>query len=422
MSNEKQSNIFARADRTLLWIYFILVIAGWLNIYAAVFDENHRSIFDLDTNYGRQMIWIVSSVILLSAVMLTEPKFFNTFAYLIYGIVLLALAGVIVAGKEIAGSRSWFQIGYFSIQPAEFAKLATSLALASYLGNIKTHFEKPLTKVMAIMMIGAPFLLIIAQNETGSALVFVSFALMLYREGLSGIILVIGLVAAILFVLTLLINEYVLLGVILLAALLYYYSRKDRKKVRKWLMILTVVAAGAFVLSVDYVFDNVLQQHQKTRINVLLGKETDLKGAGYNVHQSMIAIGSGGFWGKGYMKGTQTKFNYVPEQSTDFIFCTVGEEWGFIGSLVIIGLYLTLLLRIIQLAERQRAAFSRIYGYCVASIIFFHVAINLGMTIGLVPVIGIPLPFLSYGGSSLWGFTLLLFIFIKLDSHRHELI
>jgi rod shape determining protein RodA len=422
MSNEKHTNIFARADRTLLWIYFILVIAGWLNIYAAVFDENHRSIFDLDTNYGRQMIWIVSSIILLSAVMLTEPKFFNTFAYLIYGIVILALAGVIVAGKEIAGSRSWFQIGYFSIQPAEFAKLATSLVLASYLGNIKTHFEKPLTKAMAICLIGLPFFLIIAQNETGSALVFVSFVLMLYREGLSGIFLIIGLLAAILFVLTLLVNEYILLGIILLLPLLYYYSRKDKKKIKKWLILLAVLAAGAFVLSVDYVFDNVLQQHQKTRINVLLGKETDLKGAGYNVHQSMIAIGSGGFWGKGYMKGTQTKYNYVPEQSTDFIFCTIGEEWGFTGSLVIIGLYLTLLLRIIQLAERQRAAFSRIYGYCVASIIFFHVAINLGMTIGLVPVIGIPLPFLSYGGSSLWGFTLLLFIFIKLDAHRHELI
>jgi len=422
MSNEKHTNIFARADRTLLWIYFILVIAGWLNIYAAVFDENHRSIFDLDTNYGRQMIWIVSSIILLSAVMLTEPKFFNTFAYLIYGIVILALAGVIVAGKEIAGSRSWFQIGYFSIQPAEFAKLATSLVLASYLGNIKTRFEKPLTKAMAICLIGLPFLLIIAQNETGSALVFVSFVLMLYREGLSGVFLIIGLLAAILFVLTLLVNEYILLGIILLLPLLYYYSRKDKKKIKKWLILLAVLAAGAFVLSVDYVFDNVLQQHQKTRINVLLGKETDLKGAGYNVHQSMIAIGSGGFWGKGYMKGTQTKFNYVPEQSTDFIFCTIGEEWGFTGSLVIIGLYLTLLLRIIQLAERQRAAFSRIYGYCVASIIFFHVAINLGMTIGLVPVIGIPLPFLSYGGSSLWGFTLLLFIFIKLDAHRHELI
>ena len=421
MSPEKRRNIFARADKTLLWIYALLVLAGWLNIYAAVYDESHRSIFDINANYGRQMIWMLSSVLLLSAVMLTDPKFFNAFAYVIYGMVILALVGVILAGKEISGSRSWFQIGFFSIQPAEFAKLGTSLAIAAFLGNIRTRFEQFRTKAILAFLIFLPFVLILAQNETGSALVLTAFILVLFREGLSGVFLLIGVAAAFLFVMTLLVNKYILIGTLLvLFVLAYFYLRNQ--KVPRWIFPVVFAVAAAFVFSVNYVFENVLQPHQKTRINVLLGKETDLKGAGYNVHQSMIAIGSGGFWGKGYMKGTQTKYNYVPEQSTDFIFCTVGEEWGFVGSAAVIGLYITLLLRLLQLAERQRSAFSRIYGYCVASILFFHIAINIGMTIGLVPVIGIPLPYLSYGGSSLWGFTLMLFIFIKLDSHRHELV
>lgn len=420
---DRFSASFAQADRLLLWIYFVLTLVGWLNIYAAVYDETHHSIFDLQANYGRQMIWILTSYLLMAMIMITDPKFFSTFAYLIYIVVLLSLVAVIFVGKEVSGSKSWIQYGTFQIQPAEFAKLSTSLALAAWLGNIKRKFEDLTTQLMAYLMILVPAALILLQKETGSALVFASFVLVFYREGMSGLILILGVVAAVLFVLALLINKYVLIGAIAIVILVgWYYLQRQRKKIALWLLISAFLAPSAFVFSVDYVFEKVLQPHQKTRINVLLGKEVDLKGAGYNVHQSMIAIGSGGFWGKGYMKGTQTKYNYVPEQSTDFIFCTIGEEWGFVGSLAIIGLYVVLIYRLMQLAERQRTHFSRIYGYCVAAIFFFHMAINIGMTIGLLPVIGIPLPFLSYGGSSMWAFTLLLFIFIKLDSHRHELV
>lgn len=420
---DRFSASFAQADRLLLWIYFILTLVGWLNIYAAVYDETHHSIFDLQANYGRQMIWILTSYLLMAMIMITDPKFFSTFAYLIYVVVLLSLVAVIFVGKEVSGSKSWIQYGAFQIQPAEFAKLSTSLALAAWLGNIKRKFEDLTTQMVAYLMILVPAALILLQKETGSALVFASFVLVFYREGMSGLILILGGVAAVLFVLALLVNKYVLIGAIAVVILLgWYYLQRQRKKIALWILISAFLASAAFVFSVDYVFEKVLQPHQKTRINVLLGKEVDLKGAGYNVHQSMIAIGSGGFWGKGYMKGTQTKYNYVPEQSTDFIFCTIGEEWGFVGSLAIIGLYVVLIYRLMQLAERQRTHFSRIYGYCVAAIFFFHMAINIGMTIGLLPVIGIPLPFLSYGGSSMWAFTVLLFIFIKLDSHRHELV
>lgn len=414
-------NIFQNTDRTILWLYALLVIAGWFNIYAAVYDQNHSSIFDTDVNYGKQLIWIITSSILIFIILMLDAKFFQTFSYPIYALVLLSLVGVIFLGTEISGSKSWFQLGGFSLQPAEFAKMATALAVATYLGNIKRNFENLSTKIIVILLIFIPFVLILAQNETGSALVFGAFIFVLFREGLSGVFLLLGLAAAILFVLTLLFHKFIVIA--LIAAILlvfYYFARKKKPKIMLFIALFTV--CSGFVYSVDYAFEEVLQPHQKTRINVLLGKETDLRGAGYNVHQSLIAIGSGGFWGKGYLNGTQTKFNYVPEQSTDFIFCTVGEEWGFIGSLFVIGAYIFLLIRIIQLAERQRSSFSRIYGYSVASILFVHFAINIGMTIGLMPVIGIPLPFFSYGGSSLWGFTILLFIFIKLDSHRLDLI
>lgn len=416
-----KKNIFHNTDKTLIWIYAILVLAGWLNIYAAVYDENHKSIVDFAANYGKQLVWIITSVVLVLAIMMTDTKFFPAFSYPLYGIVIILLVAVIFIGKEISGSKSWIQLGAFSLQPAEFAKLATSLALASYLGNLNTKFENLSTKFIAALIVGIPPIIIIAQNETGSALVFAAFILVLFREGLSGIILIMAFIAALLFVLTLLINKFIVIGIVALGLLIYWFIER-RYKVSKWILIGAFLIGSSFIFSVDYAFEKVLQPHQKTRINVLLGKEKDLKGAGYNVHQSLIAIGSGGFWGKGYMKGTQTKYNYVPEQSTDFIFCTIGEEWGFIGSVVILGLYLLLLIRIVQLSERQRSAFSRIYGYSVASILFFHIAINIGMTIGLAPVIGIPLPFISYGGSSLWAFSMLLFIFIKLDSHRQDLV
>jgi rod shape determining protein RodA len=416
-----KKNIFHNTDKTLIWIYAILVLAGWLNIYAAVYDESHKSIFDFAANYGKQTVWIITSVILVLAIMMTDTKFFAAFSYPLYGFLILLLVAVIFIGKEISGSKSWIEFGALRLQPAEFAKLSTSLALAAYLGNLNTKFENLSTKLIAAAFIGIPPIIIIAQNETGSALVFASFIFVLFREGLSGIILIIGFIAALLFILTLLVNKFIVIGIVGLGLLVYWVVQR-RQKVSKWLLIAGFVISSGFIYSVDYAFEKALQPHQKTRINVLLGKEKDLKGAGYNVHQSMIAIGSGGFWGKGYMKGTQTKYNYVPEQSTDFIFCTIGEEWGFVGSIVILGLYLLLLIRIVQLSERQRSSFSRIYGYSVASIIFFHVAINIGMTIGLAPVIGIPLPFISYGGSSLWAFSMLLFIFIKLDSHRQDLV
>jgi rod shape determining protein RodA len=324
-------------------------------------------------------------------------------------------------GTVIAGSKSWFQIGEFRLQPAEFAKFATTLALAHYLSALDFDSRKRKSQIIPLVILAIPSLLILLQNDTGSAIVYASLALVLYRQGMPGSILLIGVATAILAIMALMFNQFVVITVIgvLLIGFIFFIRRT-------WQNILKVigifVVASMFVLSVDYAFVNVLEPHQKTRINVLLGKQIDLKGAGYNVNQSKIAIGSGGFWGKGFLNGTQTKFNFVPEQSTDFIFCTVGEEWGFVGSTLVVLLFLALIVRIILMAERQRSEFSRIYGYGVASILFFHFFVNVGMTIGLMPVIGIPLPFFSYGGSSLWAFTILLFIFIKMDSNRLQLV
>ena len=402
-------------------LYLIIVLVGWVSIYAAVYNEEHSSILDMTQNYGKQLMWIGTSIVLALVILMIDAKFFSTFSYLIYFLTIMLLIGVLLFGKEIAGSKSWFQIGSFSLQPAELAKFATALALAKYLSGIDKDFSRFKTKVVAAFIIMFPALLILLQHDTGSALVYTSFILVLYREGLSGNLLVLGLIVAILFVVTLLINKFIVIGTIAAIFILVYFLNKTIKK-RVFLLIGAFILTSMYVLSVDYVFENVLEQHQKKRINVLLGIETDIRGAGYNVHQSKIAIGSGGFSGKGFLKGTQTKFDFVPEQSTDFIFCTIGEEWGFVGSFILIVLFLALLIRLIFLAERQRSKFSRIYGYGVASVLFFHFTINLGMTIGLFPVIGIPLPYISYGGSSLWGFTILLFIFIKQDSERLELL
>lgn len=398
-----------------------MVLMGWINIYSAVYDENHSSIFDISQRYGKQLIWIGAAIFLAAVILLIDAKFFPALAYLFFGISLLSLLAVLAVGTEIAGSRSWFQIGSIAIQPAEFAKFATCLALARYLSRFDTSMRSLRSVVVSLMIIFAPAVLILLQNDTGSALVYAALILVLYREGLPGGILVIGLLVAVLFILTLLINKFILIGICAALAMIIYLMNKNIRK-RLILMIAGLILASGLILSVDYGFENVLEPHQKKRINVLLGKETDLRGAGYNVHQSKIAIGSGGLTGKGFLKGTQTKYNFVPEQSTDFIFCTVGEEWGFIGSFVVVILFVMLLIRLIILAERQRSDFSRIYGYGVASILFFHFMVNIGMTIGLVPVIGIPLPFFSYGGSSLWAFTILLFIFLKQDAERLEVL
>ena len=413
----RERNVYGKIDWLTVWIYIILVLMGWVSVYSSVYDESHSSILDISQRYGKQMIWIIAGGVLAFIIMLTDAKVFNAFAYIIYGLSILILLAVLSIGTEISGSRSWFQVGGVAIQPAEFAKFATCLALARYLSSYATDINVLRTKIIATILIFAPAVLILLQNDTGSAVVYVALILVLYREGLSGYFLISGVIVVILFVMTLLINQYMMTIVLtVLAVLLYYNNRFLRKK--WWIIVAIWLSSIAVVYTVDYVFDNILEDHQKTRINVLLGKEFDPKGAGYNVNQSKIAIGSGGLIGKGFLQGTQTKYNFVPEQSTDFIFCTVGEEWGFVGSSVVVILFVFLLYRLVNMAERQRSDFSRIYGYGVVSILFFHFLVNIGMTIGLVPVIGIPLPFFSYGGSSLWAFTILLFIFIKLDANR----
>jgi rod shape determining protein RodA len=401
----------------MVLLYLVMVLLGWINIYAAIYDEEHSSIFDLSQRYGKQMIFIGSSLLLALIILLTDAKFFSTFSMIIYFVTIAALVAVLIFGKEIAGSKSWFQVGNLSIQPAEFAKFATSLAVANYLGGSNINFHKFSSVFKAFLILAIPAALIYLQNDTGSALVYTAFIFVFYREGMTGNVLIIVLIVIILFLLALLIDQLVIIaGLIVLAVLLLILMRRTLRNVA--ILITFLVLASGFVFSVDYAFDNMLEAHHRTRINVLLGKESDPKGAGYNVNQSLIAIGSGGFAGKGFLNGTQTKFNFVPEQSTDFIFCTVGEEWGFIGSTLVVALFVILIVRIIQRSERQRSTFSRVYGYGVASILFFHFALNIAMTLGLFPVIGIPLPFFSYGGSSLWAFTILLFIFIKLDANR----
>lgn len=398
-------------------LFLALVLMGWLSIYSAVYDEEHGSILDMTQRYGKQLVWIGLALLMGFVILLIDAKFFNAFAYPIYGTMIVVLIGVLLFGTTIAGSKSWFEVGGFRLQPAEFAKFATALALASYLGRLQTDVKQLKTQIVSFIIIGLPAVLILAQYDTGSALVFGAFILVLYREGMSGLIMIVGLVATVLFLVTLYTSQiYVIPGLVLLFGLSLFVVKRNRKNIIRLLALLAL--ATAFVFSVNYVFENVLEPHQKVRINVLLGIEKDLRGAGYNVNQSKIAIGSGGLTGKGFLNGTQTKYNFVPEQSTDFIFCTVGEEWGFLGAFVVVLLYLSLFTRIILLAERQRSSFSRIYGYGIASVLFFHFAVNIGMTIGLAPVIGIPLPFLSYGGSSLWAFTIMLFVFLKQDANR----
>lgn len=416
----KKEGAFHHIDWWTVGIYLLLVITGWLNVYASVYNEEHQAITDISQKYGKQMIWIGTSFLLAIAIILIDGSFFAAFAYPVYGIALIALVAVLFLGREVSGSKSWFRVGEFGIQPAEFAKFATNMALAKYLGGLNVRFEDNRTKVISAMFIGVPMLLILLENETGIALVFSSFILMFYREGLSGNYLLLGLIVAILFLLALLVDKFILIAILGILALVLFILLKKTRKNMALLAGLFLMSAGV-IYSVDYAFNH-LEPHQKKRINVFLGKESDLKKAGYNVNQSLIAIGSGGLAGKGFLNGTQTKYDFVPEQSTDFIYCTVGEEWGFLGASVVVVLFLVLLLRILYLAERQRSAFSRIYAYGVASILFFHIAVNIGMTIGLAPVIGIPLPFYSYGGSSLWSFTILLFILIRLDSYRLEIL
>ena len=426
-----ENNIFYGVDRLTVVIYVTLVIMGWLNIYAAVFNEEHQNIFDTSQKYGKQLIWIAGAAIIAFSILLIDANFYTAFAYFFYGFLLVANILVVFFGREIKGSRSWFGVGGFGIQPAEFMKFATNLALAKFLSNqnivVSQQFRLKLrdllrnykNTIIALAMIITPLLLIkVLQDETGLAIVFIAFIVVLYREGLSVNFLIVGLLTAILFVLALIVTQIssLLITLAIIAASIFIFIKRNKKNLI--IVVLAYTAAAGVVLATNYVYNH-LESHQKVRIDVLLGRGTvNLKKEGYNVNQAKIAIGSGGFFGKGYLQGTQTKYDFVPEQDTDFIFCTVGEEWGFVGSTIVIFLELFLILRLIFLAERQRSDYSRIYGYGVAVILFFHLAVNIGMTIGLMPVIGIPLPFFSYGGSSLWSFTILLFIFVKLDSNR----
>lgn len=421
--DRRNKNLIQNLDWVVIAIYLVLVFFGWLNIYAAVYDGEHSSIFDFSCRYGKQIIWIGAALLIALFVIILDPKFFTQTSYVIYAVFIAMLVAVLAIGSETKGAKSWFGVGDFGIQPSEFAKAATALALSKLLSSIDADFKQLKTKVWALAIIAIPMMLVLLQNDTGSALVFMSFVFVLFREGLSSYVLIFGALCILLFVLALLIDKYILIGILFaVCMLLWYIIKRKSHKTKIWLFLGCFLLASAFVLAVDIVFDKVLEQHQKDRIEVLLGKKEDLKGVGYNVNQSKIAIGSGGFLGKGFLNGTQTKYNFVPEQDTDFIFCTIGEEWGFLGSAFTVFLYLTLCIRLVKMAERQRSKFARIYGYSVASIIFFHFFVNIGMTIGLLPVIGIPLPFLSYGGSSLWAFTLLLFIFIRQDASRLELI
>ncbi|HSN49849.1 MAG TPA: rod shape-determining protein RodA [Bacteroidales bacterium] len=418
----ERHGIFQHIDWWLVIIFMLLVFMGWLNIYAAVYDENHKSILDLEQRYGKQMIWISAAFLIALITLLIEGKFFSQFAYFIYGICILTLIAVVFSGKEISGSKSWFQFAGMALQPAEFAKVGTALAIARFMSSLDFSMKRVRNLIILASIILLPILLIVLQGDAGSAIVFLVFILVFYRAGMSEKIMLILVSIPILAIFALVINKFVLSGVIMAGAIAYYFFATKRKIQTLITVVIISVAASGFIFSMDYMVNHVLEPHQRTRINVLFGKENDLKGAGYNVNQSLIAIGSGGFAGKGFLQGTQTKYNFVPEQSTDFIFCTVGEEWGFLGSAVVVGLFLTLIIRIVLIAERQRSRFSKFYGYGVASIIFFHFAINISMALGLIPVIGIPLPFFSYGGSSLWAFTFLLFIFIRQDSYRYELL
>lgn len=416
-----RNNIIGKIDWALLLMYIALVVIGVSTIYAAAYNENNPSLFDLSQHYGKQLLFAGVSIFLGLVIMLIDAKFFNAFAYVIYGLSILTLLYVLVAGSTIAGSKSWIQIGGFSFQPSEFAKFGTALAVAHYLGDINTDFSKLKTQMKAYALVLLPMMLVLMQGDAGSALVFLVFILVFYREGMSGKILLIGLGTVVLFLLTLYFSKwYVLIGLAAVFAILMFLIERNKKNIWKLIAIFSV--AAVIVFSVDFFFYKVLKQHQRTRINIILGVEKDIYGVGYNLHQSKIAIGSGGFSGKGYMQGTMTKYNFVPEQHTDFIFCTIGEEFGFVGSFVLLSLYLVFLIRIIWLAERQRSSFSRIYGYAIASIIFFHLFVNIGMTIGLMPVIGIPLPFMSYGGTSLLMFSLMFFVFLKQDANRMNIL
>jgi len=455
-------------------IYALLVGFGWLNVYAANTEPDTPFTLDSSKEYTKQLIWIGISLFTIGVVLITDSKFYVEFAYIFYAISVFLLIIVIFVGVEVNAARSWFQIGSMRFQPMELAKVSTALAIARVMSRFQFSLTKTSDLFQLIALWATPMMVIVLQNDTGSALIFLAFLIVFFREGMSPYIILFGLIAIAVFIATMLISNELILAILFGSTLIHLLYKRVRKETFITLLVTAIVfsitelimranveegnlffslligvvfgslylafvalsrrikfvfisllllwGSIGFAYSTDHIFEKVLSDYQRSRILVMLGLKDDPLGAGYNVNQSKIAIGSGGFSGKGFLQGTQTKFNFVPEQSTDFIFCTVGEEWGFLGSTAVIILFTILLLRIIILAEQQHSAFSRIYGYSVASIFFLHMVINIGMTIGLAPVIGIPLPFFSYGGSSLWGFSILLFVFLKLDINRTQLI
>jgi rod shape determining protein RodA len=406
----KNQSITNNIDWSCVIIYTVLVLLGWLNIYSS-------SLSSMEGTSEKQFLFIVLTIPLIFIVLFVDGKFYEKYASIIYGVGLISLLGLFAFGKTIAGQRCWYGIGSFTLQPSEFAKAATALALAKYLSDSQINLSHTNRQIQALAIVFLPVLLILPQPDPGSALIYSAFFLVLYREGLPSWYIWTGFAAILLFVLTLLFQPiYVILLALIVIVFVHFKSRLADRNIVLSGILLGIISG--FVLSVNYVFTSIFKQHHRDRFNILLGKTVDMKGIGYNTNQSEIAIGSGGFFGKGFLEGTQTKGGFVPEQHTDYIFTTVGEEWGFLGSLVVIGLFVTLLLRIIYLAERQKTKFSRVYGYCVAGILFIHFFVNIAMVVGVFPTIGVPLPFFSYGGSGLWGFTILLFIFLKMDANK----
>ncbi|MFD2246359.1 rod shape-determining protein RodA [Pontibacter ruber] len=420
-SRRNSRRISQHIDWLTILLYFLLVALGWMNIYAAVYSpDNVVNIFSFDINSGKQLVWIGTSVILILVLMVVDYKVYEHLAYPIYGAVILLLLFTLAVATPIAGSRSWLDLGGgVRLQPAELAKFATALAVSKFLSSVNLRQQNMKDQMILAAITFLPPAIIVLQNETGSALVFGAFILAFFREGMSPFILIVGGAAAFIFIMTLLVPKlYLIIGIFILMGLATWLDYRLMRRFKTMIALFLLVVGMIF--SVDYFVNNILQPHQQNRIKALINPEADPLGFGWNVTQSKIAIGSGGFWGKGFLEGTQTKFDFVPEQSTDFIFCTIGEEHGWVGSSILIALFMLLLIRIIAVAERQKSVFGRTYGYCVASIIFFHFLVNVGMTIGLAPVVGIPLPFFSYGGSSLWSFTILLFILLAIDANRSQ--
>lgn len=414
MKNQRVGN---RIDYISILLYIVLVIMGWMTIYSASLPLEETSIFDISQIYGRQMLFIGLTIPLILVILFSDAKIFERLSFVFYGVGILLLLGLFVFGVTKKGQTNWYQFGGFGFQPSEFVKTATALLLAKYLSYSQINLKYTKHQMIGLAIVGIPVLLILMQPDAGSAMIFISLIFVLNREGLPSWYFFSGIIAIALFFLSLVIEPFYLIGIVFVVMVIHYiFNRKISRNPIVYGLLYLVMAGFAF--SVSYVYDKVLEPHQKDRINVLIGDDVDMKKEGYNLNQSMIAIGSGGLLGKGYLEGTQTKGGFVPEQHTDYIFTTVGEEWGFVGSITVILLFVALFLRIIYLAENQKTKFSRVYGYCVATYLFTHFFVNIAMLIKLFPTIGVPLPFFSYGGSSLWSFTILLFIFIKLDANK----